>query len=162
MPFIILYGDVQSGKTTFIQQHIAGLANVYGILTPDVDGRRKLITLSNSKNYTVQVHTETDYTISIGKFIFDTTILAIAQQEILNAALVKNSTIIIDEIGKLEILDRGLEPAITKFIKNVDVTSNLIILLVRNTLVSAVIEKYNLHSAIITTINNFTTTINNA
>lgn len=147
----ILSRPIHSGKTTALQTFIVS-HNCNGILTPDVDGKRKVYDIARNTYHTLEVN-DTDVegkTIVIGKFRFDKSGFQLAQEILLRSAQQKADWLIIDEIGRLEI-DKyiGLEPAVSKVIteyKNNDDGGNLL-LVIRDYLLETAITHYGLQSA---------------
>ncbi len=146
----ILSKPIQSGKTTSLMEWCKGKNNVTGILTPDIEGSRKLYDIIN-KTYidfeAKQPFTDTNI-VSIGKYNFLEHVFEKAQQIILNQT--DSDFLIIDEIGRLELnQSKGLEPALGIIIKkylNKEISSNLI-LVIRDYLLEECIEKYQLQEA---------------
>jgi molybdopterin-guanine dinucleotide biosynthesis protein A len=146
----ILSKPIQSGKTTALMQWCDGKENVTGILTPDIEGSRKLYDIIN-KTYinfeAKQPFTDTNI-VSIGKYNFFEHVFEKAQQIILNQT--DSDFLIIDEIGRLELnQNKGLEPELGIIIKkylNKEISSNLI-LVIRDYLLDECIEKYQLQEA---------------
>lgn len=146
----ILSKPIQSGKTTSLMEWCERKDNVTGILTPDIEGSRKLYDIVN-KTYidfeAKQPFTDTNI-VSIGKYNFFEHVFEKAQQIILNQT--DSDFLIIDEIGRLELnQNKGLEPALGIIIKkylNKQISSNLI-LVIRDYLLDECIENYHLHDA---------------
>ena len=68
---VILEGETRSGKTTTLQNYFKGKPNVRGFLTPDLNGVRKLYTLSDDAFHEFEAASgEADKTIAIGRFHF--------------------------------------------------------------------------------------------
>jgi molybdenum cofactor guanylyltransferase len=147
----ILSQPIQSGKTTLLQKWIANKKQIGGILTPDVNGKRKLLSISEQTLYDFQLN-ETDEGTRIGRFVFDEKVFAKARQLLLNEIEEIYEWIVIDEIGRLEIDQiKGLEPAISEVIKHVQTkqSNTKLVLVVRDYLLQEAIEKYHLQDAII-------------
>lgn len=147
---IILSNSIQSGKTTHLLNWINGKQNIAGILTPDIDYCRNLFDIEQNKFYPFEVKNpqEMEGITSIGKFHFNTAYFELAQQIIQN----KNNKeyLIIDEIGKLELLqNKGLEPILSHVIKKYtqNKVNGTLVLVIRNYLLETAIKKYELHNA---------------
>jgi len=64
-----------------------------------------------------------------------------------NARHKVKSFFIVDEIGKLELKDQGLEPELYKLLHSQSLVNTILILVVRDYLLEAVIRKYGLNTA---------------
>lgn len=145
---IILRGEIQSGKTTALQQWIQG-KNAVGILSPVVNGERFLYSIREAAYISFQSPVSTAETISIGRFHFYQKAFDQANeilQQRTNAAW-----LILDEIGPLELRDQGFAPALKTILT--DLTVNLMAV-VRNSLVEEVKEKFLLQHAQILSVQN--------
>lgn len=108
--------DIRSGKTTELTRWLQG-KRASGILSPDVNGLRALVDLSDGSQYNFEVTEATSATVAVGKFLFREEAFEKGRQ-ILRYALHDNSEwLIIDEVGKLEVERKeGLEPAVSEVI----------------------------------------------
>jgi len=143
------------GKTTALQQWIAGRTDIAGILTPDENGMRKLLDIASGKKYDLQVgkNFEGDAMV-IGRFIFSKAVMEKARQLLLESLETEPAWLVIDEAGKLEIeQDAGLEPAVTAMIQHYQTggASGKLLLVIRDSLLDKAIEKYSLQGALICT-----------
>ncbi len=154
---IILTDTIQSGKTSALLQYCNIKKNCTGFLCPDQNGMRKFLDLKTGISYEFEVgNSATDDCTNVGKFKFNNKIFKLAQKQLVALCSSNNSNIIIDEIGKLEMQGEGLEPALNEFLSKVSSLKNcILILVVRNTLLEAVIEKYNLQNAEIKNLQTF-------
>ena len=67
-----------------------------------------------------------------------------------------NDIIIIDEIGKLELADKGFEPALYLFIEKINsITNKTIVLVIRDYLLEKCIAKYSIQHATILNVQQF-------
>src|SRR6476660_5088570 len=112
----ILSQPIQTGKTTLLQTWLKGQSNAGGILTPDVNGKRKLFDIATQTYFDLQLN-EGDEGIRIGKFVFDTGIMQKARAILLDSKQQAYDWLVVDEVGRLE-MDRkeGLEPALSDII----------------------------------------------
>lgn len=145
----ILSKAIQTGKTTALIQWCNTQKNIAGILTPDLEGNRKLFDIEQNKFYDFEVKNPlpTDKITPIGKFNFYTYIFIKAQQIITNN---NANYLIIDEIGRLELnQNKGLEPALGKVINTFTnyQTDGSLILVIRDYLLGDCIKKYQLQHA---------------
>ncbi|MES2654883.1 MAG: NTP transferase domain-containing protein [Bacteroidota bacterium] len=141
---------IQTGKTTDLLQWCKQQSNVAGILTPDVDGSRKLYDIKQKQTFdfeTKEVLPANEIT-PIGRFHFLTEGFKQAQQ-IIHAG-VGSEYLVIDEIGRLELNEgKGLEPSLGQVIKQYvsKAVSGNLVLVIRDYLLEACMEKYSLHDA---------------
>lgn len=145
----ILSKAIQTGKTTALMQWCNTQKNIAGILTPDIEGNRKLFDIEDNIFYDFEVKNPlpTDKITPIGKFNFYTNIFTKAQQIITNNVA---NYLIIDEIGRLELdQNRGLEPALSKVITTYTnrQAKGCLILVIRDYLLEDCITKYHLQNA---------------
>jgi nucleoside-triphosphatase THEP1 len=116
--------------------------DVSGILQPVRNGRRHLYFISNKKEYELEVQSsESDY-INVGRYKFSKKLFDAARVEISNYSKRANKWLIIDEYGKLETDDRGLEPAVTELIKRRSEGEFNLIIVIRDTLLDEFLEKF--------------------
>ena len=146
----ILSKAIKTGKTTELLNWCNLQKNAGGILTPDVNGNRKLFDIETKKYFDFEASaTSNDSEVTlVGRFRFYNSTFTLAQQ-----ILTKNTNkkyLIIDEIGRLEINQNiGLEPVLKEIISqyvNNSIEGNLI-LIVRDYLLLECIEKYKLFNA---------------
>lgn len=146
----ILSKAIQTGKTTSLFNWCRQQNNVAGILTPDIDGTRKLYDVKQQQVFdleskeTLPAHE----IIPVGRFQFLSSGFKQAQQIIVNG--IGSNYLVIDEIGRLELNEnKGLEPVLGEVIKQyVSKTVNgTLILVIRDYLLEACMEKYALHEA---------------
>ncbi len=144
----ILSGAVHSGKTTRISDWAKGKQGISGILQPVIDGRRYLKEISSGEVKPLELlpdAVESD-TISIGNYRFSSQAFSWAREKLLSAFYIKPELLIIDEYGKLEINDRGLEPAICTIMNDLKNYQNTnLVFVIRDYLVSEFLGKYELN-----------------
>lgn len=124
--------------------------NIGGILTPDIEGKRKLYNIATKEYFDFQSDVPfAGKTISIGKFHFEKEVFAKAQQILLNSTHQTFDWTIVDEIGKLELQQSGLEPAVSELIKSFQVgkAKGNLLLLIRDYLLDDCISYYQLQGA---------------
>jgi nucleoside-triphosphatase THEP1 len=142
----ILSRPVRSGKTTMLQEWTKTKEGVLGLLTPEVNGMRKLHDLSNGRQYDLQLGEEDrEKAVAVGRFLFDPLVFR-HSHNILYKALDSNPEwLVVDEIGKLEIEhNTGLEPMISGIIKiyKNDPDRGKLLLVIRDYLVFQAIYHY--------------------
>ena len=148
----ILSAPIQTGKTTALMEFWElGITSFDGFITPDIDESRKLIFLDKDEELPFQLEDNAkEDVLQIGRFKL--------RQSTFNA--VKNTRaqlIIIDEIGPLEMNNYGFEPELSSFIEKFKAmnSSKLLIIVVRNTILNAAIEKYKLEDAAVLSLDSF-------
>lgn len=125
---------------------------ITGILTPDIDGKRKLWDIRSGVYYELEIapeHASTD-SIHIGRFYFDAGVFKQAQEILLQSIALSPEWILVDEIGKLELqYQSGLEPAVSTLIHHFrrDAGHSKLLLVVRDYLLQEVIHHYELQEA---------------
>ena len=148
---IYIYSDaIQTGKTTRVLAWVNGNENIYGILTPDVSGKRRLYNIAEKQLLPFETEKNTtEPSIIIGDFTFLKSAFAKAQKILENVLFHHSDWLIIDEIGKLEMQNEGLEPRLSSVLNDFSVQSpeTKILLIIRDTLLKAAIKKYHLQDA---------------
>jgi molybdenum cofactor guanylyltransferase len=147
----ILSQPVQTGKTSLLMQWVKERQDVAGILTPDVDGKRKLFNITQQTYSDLQLDEKSEG-IQIGRFMFDRQVFEQAQQIIRASVATNPSWLIIDEIGRLE-MDRneGLEPAVSETIRHFRSTlcGTKLLLVIRDYLLNDAVAQYGLQDAVV-------------
>ena len=148
---VLLTAPIRSGKTTAIQRWLERHAlPVNGILCPDRAGIRCLIRLDTGEIYPFELaQSNRPDDIKIGRFLFSKQTFDIANDILRRLCKDSSTPIIIDEIGKLEWRNEGFEPALSALLSFHLHTQTPILIVVRDTLLDSVIEKYTLQNATI-------------
>ena len=144
----IITGPIRTGKTTAVEECIVGRADVGGFLSPDRGEFRTLKMLKTGISIQMEIPFGTrivdDESINIGKFKFyKSSFDQVIQQTILDLEDDSISLIIIDEIGKLEMKDKGFHDLFRICLQG---KKNMAII-VREILLNDVIKKYRLEDA---------------
>jgi nucleoside-triphosphatase THEP1 len=107
----ILTGDIQSGKTTALQQLCSSI-DADGILTPVNTGKREFAEVNSKITYPMEANSSEQNTIQIGRFHFSRKNFerAIAYLKSLTHS---GKIIVIDEIGPLELQGDGFADILT-------------------------------------------------
>jgi nucleoside-triphosphatase THEP1 len=146
----ILSQPIRSGKSTHLLRWIKTQKDIGGVLTPDIDGKRMLYAISTEQFFPLEVPADASDQIQIGRFYFSSTTFEKANELLLKEARENHDLLIIDEVGKLEMENKsGFEPAVSEVIsryRNQPGTSKLL-LVIRDTLLNAAIEHYELQTA---------------
>lgn len=142
---LILSAPVKSGKTTRLLEWACKQRCCDGILQPVVNDRRHLLHLSTNETLKLESDCQTDErTVSIGKYIFSEDTFDWGRRKLIESAQANPKYLIIDEIGRLELAGKGLEPAANQILTASGGYAGGIILVVRDYLLESVIEKYGL------------------
>src|SRR5690349_6312823 len=100
---IILTGEIQTGKTTSLQEFCGKHNNIAGILTPIINGKRMFYDISEKVFFEMEANEKEDKLI-IGKYLFSTQAFEKANNILSNATKCNDiDYLIIDEIGPLEL-----------------------------------------------------------
>lgn len=151
-PKIYIYSNpIRSGKTTLLYQWLDSQKKAYGFLTPDIDGKRKLFDISSKSylDFELDENATSENKISIGRFDFDSAVFKRAQEILLSGKDKDNDWTIVDEVGKLELNQSGLEPALSSVIKHFQSgkANGKLILVIRDYILENCIKHYNLYDA---------------
>jgi nucleoside-triphosphatase len=134
----ILTCEKHSGKTTALQQWIKDKENIAGILSPDINGTRHFYDIEQATYFTM-LATENEETLSVGKYIFSKGAFDKANSILFS---IKNKSIIIDEIGPLELAGKGFADTVQIILQNKNYTN--LLLVVRNELVDDVVNYFSI------------------
>jgi nucleoside-triphosphatase THEP1 len=143
---IILTGEIQTGKTTLLQQFCKARNDIAGILTPIVNEKRMFYDIWEKAFFEMEAAAEEEK-LAIGKYLFSAAAFSKANNILLNAAKEKDiKYLVIDEIGPLEIKQqKGLYQSFNSILP---LSFNFsLILVVRQSLVNETISTFNLHTA---------------
>lgn len=102
----ILTGPIQSGKTTSLVKWTENRNDVYGILTPLVEGKRVFMNVQSRQLFLMEAKEGETETLTVGRFIFSKNNFSKAVQ-IIRDGIDKDGWLIIDEIGPLELKGEG-------------------------------------------------------
>jgi len=105
-PVVLYVAPVQTGKTTSLVEWSADRKDVYGILTPVVDGRRMFMDVHTRQLFSMEAREDETATVATGKFVFSRKNFDRASSLIRNA-LHNEGWLVIDEVGPLELNGEG-------------------------------------------------------
>ncbi len=151
--FTIISDPIRSGKTSRLIHWLNQHPQVFGVLMPDLAGKRKLYL--NHLNLVLPLEVfEKDFSeselVQIGRFTFLKEPFLFAQQLLLDAINLSTNDIVIDEIGKLEFKNNsGFEPALSEGLKLLALENKdrKCYLVVRDYLLDEAIKHYSLQDA---------------
>lgn len=153
----LLTGPIRTGKTSTLAEWIKGKRNVGGFLTPDINDYRKWQNIETNEIFDFEKEvSENENDVLVGRFVFDGLIFEKARKYILSLINTNCQYIVLDEIGKLELQNKGYEPELNQFLELIKFKKDVkLILVVRDSILSEVIEKYKLNNATIVTLDKF-------
>ncbi|HEY6062429.1 MAG TPA: nucleoside-triphosphatase [Chitinophagaceae bacterium] len=129
----ILSAPIQSGKTTSLINWSATRNDVYGILTPVINGKRIFMNAHTREQFPMEAGGEEEV-LAIGRFIFSKAGFDKAIQIIRNA-MNTEGWLVIDEIGPLELEGKGFYDIVNEILM---LRKNKMILVVRSGLAEKV------------------------
>lgn len=145
--YFILTGPVQTGKTTSLVKWLEQKEDVFGILTPIVNGRRTFMDAHFRHLFDMEATENEKERLTVGRFIFSKLNFDRAIK-IIRDAKDKTGWLVIDEIGPMELRGDGFR----EVLKEVIASGNgklKIVLVVREELVDNVKESFQLKEAIV-------------
>src|SRR4030095_16341311 len=135
-----LSGPIQTGKTTALIKWSASRNDIFGILTPVVNGKRFFMDAHSGKQFEMEANDVEQEVVSIGRFKFSRAAFEKASQIIDHA--INKGWLVIDEIGPLELNRQGFYEVLRNVLKN---HSSYLLLVVREGLVEKVTELFELN-----------------
>lgn len=123
----ILAGKLHSGKTLSLLHWVQNRNDVYGILSPVMNGKRFFQDVSTKKIFLMESEADEKEVLEVGKYMFSKSAFLRAEKIILSALKQKAGWLIIDEIGPLELKGEGLDGVLKQVLSK---NSQLKILLV--------------------------------
>lgn len=140
----IVTGKIHSGKITRLFTFKNSLESVDGILAPIINDRRMLYHISSRTMKEFEVDVGTENIIDIGKYHFLENSFNWANKKLIESYLKIPDYLIIDEIGKLELIGKGLNESFKYVIEDKLNLKTKIVIVVRDSLLNEVIEFYEL------------------
>lgn len=143
----ILTGNIQTGKTTALLNWCKQLNDVSGLATPILNGKRCFYNILTAESFAMEATENEINTLAIGRFVFSQAAFDTANAILLQA--IESQYIVVDEIGPLELQQKGLYKSIEFLLKE---NKNNLLLVVRKKLVESVIEFFKLQQVSILTV----------
>ena len=112
----ILTGAIQTGKTTNLVTWSKNRNDVFGILTPAINGKRFFMNVQTRDNFPMEADMEEKETLNIGRFIFSREAFNKAIK-IIDDSIDRKGWLIIDEIGPLELKGEGFVDVLKNVLK---------------------------------------------
>ena len=149
MSIIIFSKPIHSGKTTQLMHWCKMQKTCGGILMPDVDGQRKMFDIDKKSYFKLECKSpisSNEKTIEIGKYLFYQSAFDTANQVITEALSAVTEFIVIDEVGMLEINQKGFYTSVKQLtdISNAGNLKSKVILAVRDVFVADVVACFNI------------------
>ena len=145
----ILTGPIQSGKTTSLQKWSENENNVWGILTPVLEGKRVFMNVTTGEQFPMEAEEGEKEILSVGRFSFSKKNFDKAVG-IIEEAIDKEGWLIIDEIGPLELRGEGFSEIVKKALKK---RNHKVILIAREGLVEKLRSYFEIRAIVIDTPN---------
>ncbi len=133
----ILSAAIQSGKTSSLVNWSAAGKDIYGILTPVINGKRVFMNAHTRERFPMEATGEEE-TLVVGRFAFSKNGFEKAIQ-IIRDATRKEGWLVIDEIGPLELSGEGFNDVLKEVLA---IRKDKILLVVREGLVQKVKEHF--------------------
>ena len=145
----ILSGPIRSGKTTQLLNWSAGRNDIYGILTPDIDGKRVFMDVHSGEQFAMEADAGDLDIITVGRYVFSQSAFQRARRVITNSFGNSNACwLIIDEIGPLELNNDGFAGVLKEAINSAN-RDLKILLVVREGLFEKIKNKFGIDNAIL-------------
>ncbi len=135
----ILSGEIHSGKTTAIINRIDGRNDVYGILSPEIEGVRFFEDAHTNKRFKMIADIDEPDVLQIGKYTFSKAAFDKASAILREGLKQPSGLLIVDEIGPLELQQQGFYEVLKEVVAN-DNQDLKKLLVVRQSLVDQVIS----------------------
>ena len=143
----ILTGAIHSGKTTRLMHWASIHPDIYGILSPVIDGKRVFVNAHTKVQFEMEASGEENI-IAIGRYRFDSEAFQKAITIINNAPQNKTGWLVIDEIGPLELKGQGFA-TILKNLLSAKTDGLQLMLVVRENLIQEIIDFFELDKFVI-------------
>jgi len=135
-------GKIHSGKTTMLLKFIDGKVNIAGVLAPVIKNKRYMKFVPDGTEIMLESDGVKEDILTCGKYKFRKSVFESANIFLKQVAAENYELILIDEAGILELENSGLHDSLDYIIKNHLNSSGDIIIVVRDSLVNLIIEKY--------------------
>lgn len=143
----ILTGAVHTGKSSWMLQWAESKPHIRGILSPDRSGKRMLVNLRDGEEWPLDAEPGETEKITVGRYVFSGRAFMKARNILTDLCRQNPQAVIVDEIGKLELQGKGLEPAVSKMIECLRDAQTHLILIIREELLESAMDRYNLQGA---------------
>lgn len=144
----LLSGPIHTGKTTRLTKWIKNKEGVDGILQPVINGKRHIKHIFSGEIQLLEISPgpHEKVILAIGNYKFNNDVFKWARSKLILSFEQYPKWLIIDEVGKLEMDEKGLEPAISKILNDLNDHSDMnLVFVVRDYLVPEFLIKYSLN-----------------
>ena len=142
----IVTGKIQTGKTTKLFMFANSHKSVDGILQPIVNDKRKLYHISSRTIKEFEIDDQGNETFNIGRYYFSKESFNWANEKIIDSFNKTPEWLILDEIGKLELEEKGFHSSINKILGERKNKSTKIILVIRDYLLDKALDFYKINN----------------
>jgi nucleoside-triphosphatase THEP1 len=143
----ILTGVIQTGKTTSLLNWAQNKNNIFGIVTPVIEGKRFFLDTHTNKKFEMEADGNKEEALSVGKYFFSKQAFEKANS-IIRANMNKPGWLVIDEIGPLELKGEGFAQVLKEIVENQNGEQTLL-LVVRESILEEVKKSFQLTEAIV-------------
>jgi nucleoside-triphosphatase THEP1 len=140
----ILTGQKHSGKTTAIQQWIAGKDSVAGILSPIIANQRQFQLIPSGEVFLMESADEQEPAFYIGRYRFSIAAFEKAIRHVLTINKESITYLVLDEIGPLEMKGEGFHNLLKQLIHNRHLAAYKLLLVIREGMVDEFMNQYGL------------------
>lgn len=152
MNIYIVTGAIHSGKTTKLIEFCKSNPKAAGILSPVIDGKRHFMDIRKMEPFPMEAMEGEKDVLPVGKYIFSLAAFKRAEKILSNCFSNKDALIVIDEIGPLELREKGFAEILRKSLA-LPLLNTKLLLVVRENIIDDVIEYFDLSGKKSTVIN---------
>ena len=141
----ILTGPVGTGKTTSLLNWSGNKNDVFGILSPVIEGKRYFLNIQTREKWPMEVEEKETAVLQVGRYVFSKKNFD-AAIDVLNSVKNESGWLVIDELGPLELRGEGFYAIMNEILSE---RRNKLLLVVRENLVDEMVKKLNLQDPVI-------------
>lgn len=141
-PIFLFTGPIETGKSRALKSFCDQNPEMAGVLNLNVNGLRKIYDIKTKTYFDFQVEKAVQNTISVGRYVFLQSGFEKMETILWQQAKLAPRYLIIDELGKLELKEKGLYEIMQKILRLTNRPP--LILVVRNSLVEEVMDFFHL------------------
>jgi len=140
MKIFILKGATGSGKTTFLVNYCKQ-KNAGGVLSPVITDKRHFLNIETKETKLMEAQENETEILNVGRYKFSAKVFEWANQILTDCVNKNYETIIIDEIGPLELQGKGFAETLKSILSHTEMKSDLL-LVIRENLVNDVLNYF--------------------
>ncbi|HKR05391.1 MAG TPA: nucleoside-triphosphatase [Bacteroidia bacterium] len=148
MKIFILKGAIGSGKTTSLLKYCEKNRNAGGILSPIINGQRHFLNVENKETKLMEAEENEIEILNIGRYKFSAKAFEWANQILMDSVNKNYETIIIDEIGPLELQGKGFAETLKFLLRQHEIKPGLL-LVVRENLANDVLNYFGIKKEVV-------------